>query len=225
MLRSFPVVAGAVALASVFSTAAVSQERAGAAIRVQPDSFQRTGFFRSDLDAGDEIIREARLTTEKYGSVDILFEDGTSMVISPNSEVVVDEFVYSPGSTTGKAVISLGTGALRMISGRMASESYQVKTRVATIGVRGTEFLLDTGTEGVTKIWVEDGTVLATPVASNQTFEFNAPAYAECSASACEDQSPGEPPVSFPSVPPFGGEGGDDAGGIDDPNESEGTDF
>lgn len=194
---------------------ATADERAGATVRVQPDSYQRSGFFPSSLDVGDEIYQEAKVYTEQYGSIEILFDDGTNMTVSPNSEVVIDAFVYAPSSSTGQAAVSLLTGALRMVSGRLPSENYEVRTPVATIGVRGTEFVLDTTTEGITKIWVEDGTVLATPVASNTTFEFDAPAYAECSASSCEDQSPGEPPVSFPATPPSQGEENEGPGGGD----------
>ncbi len=215
MLKPLSFIIAAAVLASAIPSSAQADERAGSTVRVQPDSYQRSGFFPFGLDVGDEIYQEAKVYTEAYGSVEILFDDGTNMVISPNSEIVVDEFVYSPDSRTGKAVISLGAGALRMISGRLSSDSYQVKTRVATIGVRGTEFSLDTNTDGITKIWVEDGTVLARPVAANQTFEFSAPAYAECSASSCEDQSPGEPPISFPAIPEDDSGFNDDVGGGD----------
>ena len=213
------------ALVVAFGTAihvpgtAEASERAGQTTRVQPDSYQGSGFFPDWLEVGDEIYREAKVYTEQYGSLEILFDDGTNLTLSPNSEIVVDEFVYSPDQDTGKAVISLGVGALRMISGRMRSESYQVRTKAATIGVRGTEFLLDTNTDGLTRIWIEDGTVLATTAGSGQTFEFDAPAYAECSAAACQEQSPAAPPTSFPTPPANTGpeqpDAGDGGGGSD----------
>lgn len=221
MFKTFSIFSIAAILTAATFSPTFADERAGATVRVQADSYQRSGFFPSWLEVGDEIYQEAKVYTEQYGSVEILFDDGTNMTISPNSEIVVDEFVYASDAGTGKAVISLGVGALRMISGRLPSENYEVKTRVATIGVRGTEFVLDTNTSGITKIWIEDGTVLARPVQSSQTFEFTAPAYAECSATSCEDASPNEAPISFPAVPEEddsdqdqhgGGDGGGDGG-------------
>lgn len=215
MFRKFSAISIVAVVTAAILSPALADERAGATVRVQADSYQRSGFFPSWLEVGDEIYQEAKVYTEKYGSVEILFDDGTNMTISPNSEIVVDEFVYAADSGTGKAVISLGVGALRMISGRLPSENYEVKTPVATIGVRGTEFVLDTNTSGITKIWIEDGTVLARPVQSGQTFEFTAPAYAECSASSCEDASPNEAPLSFPAVPEDDGSDQDQGGGGD----------
>lgn len=214
MIKRLAFISAAAISIAALHTGAHAEDRAGTTVRVQPEAYQRTGFFPGWLDVGDEIYREAKIYTEAYGSVEILFDDQTKLTVSPRSEIVIDDFVYSPESSSGRAVIRLGVGALRMISGRMKSESYEVRTQVATIGVRGTEFSLDTNTDEITKIWITDGTVIATTVGTNQTFEFDAPAYAECSASACSAQdAAGAPPTSFPAVPEDSGPSEPDAGG------------
>mgnify|MGYP000141479475 CR=1 FL=1 len=43
------------------ATSAIADERAGATVRVQPDSYQRSGFFPFGLDVGDEIYQEAKV--------------------------------------------------------------------------------------------------------------------------------------------------------------------
>ena len=219
---SFAVLASAAI--SGITTGAHAADRAGETVRVQPASFQQgIGFFRQHLDQGDTVFREAKLLTEDYGSLEVKFDDDTSLTLGPRSEITIDDFVYSPGGSTGKAILRMGKGALRMISGRMPSESYQIRTATATIGVRGTEFILETSNPDITRIWVEDGTVLATPANSSTTFEFDAPAYAECSASACRAGFPGERPVTFPPPPPPGNP--DNEGPAGDDDESSGSDF
>ena len=185
--------------------AAYAAERAGQTIRVQPASYQRESFFPSTLDVGDEIYREAEVYTEDYGSIEMRFDDGSQMTVGPNSELTIDDYVYSGNAGTDRAVISLGEGMLRMVSGNIASERVNIRTPVATVGIRGTDFTLDTMTAGVVKVWVDDGIVAVTPAQASQTFELTAPAFALCTASTCEARDGAEAkPVMFPPVPEDG---------------------
>ena len=58
--------------------------------------------------------------------------------MGPRSEIRLDRFVYDPSRSVGDVAVSLTSGALRFISGQQDPSSYQVRTPVATIGVRGT---------------------------------------------------------------------------------------
>ena len=69
----------------------------------------------------------------------------TLLSIGPNSELVVDEFAYSPGRSELTLLVRLSKGTLHYISGVIAKlrpEGVAVKTPTGLIGVRGTEFLL-----------------------------------------------------------------------------------
>ena len=200
------------ALLAAFGTAvhlpgiAEASERAGQTTRVQPDSYQRESFFPSSLDVGDEIYREAKVYTEQYGSIEMRFDDGSQMTVGPNSELTIDEYVYDGNAGDDRAVITLGEGMLRMVSGQIASDRVSIRTPVATVGIRGTDFTLDTATDGIVKVWVDDGVVAVTPNQAGQTFELTAPAFAVCSASSCDPQDGGgNRPVAFPDVPEDGG--------------------
>lgn len=62
----------------------------------------------------------------------------TSLALGENAEVRLDEFVYDKD---GSATINLVTGALRFISSANGHPGkLTIKTAVATIGVRGTDF-------------------------------------------------------------------------------------
>lgn len=73
----------------------------------------------------------------------IEFIDGAKATVRPDSELSIDRYAYKTGNDG--AVVNLIKGGLRAITGSIAHEqpeSYKVKTNVATLGVRGTEFSL-----------------------------------------------------------------------------------
>ncbi len=206
----------AVALAA---SHAQSAERAGETTRVQANSYQKTGFYPFDLHKGDEIYREANVFTKPNGSVSMLFDDGTDLTLGPNTEVTIDDYVYSPGGG-GKAAISFGKGVLRMVSGTLPKQNVSIDTPVATVGIRGTTFTLAMSAVGVLQGWVEHGTVTAAPDQGGQVYAFTAPATFSCSASSCEQtEGAGPPPAAFgPAGRGFGFSAGDTngRGGEDD---------
>lgn len=185
--------------AALSVASAANAERAGVAEQVQVAAFQARSASGVAVERGSTIHQNARLYTKEYGSMDVRLDDGTDLTIAPNSSIVVDEYVFSgSGSSVG---VSLARGALRMVSGRLPSESYSVKTDVATIGVRGTTFWVNTLADERVEIWTLDGVVTAQPVNSQTVFEFTAPAYAQCSATACEEGAAPPVPVSYPTNP------------------------
>lgn len=73
----------------------------------------------------------------------IEFIDGARATVRPDSELKVDRYAF--GTDDDGAVMDLVKGGLRAITGSIAQnrpDSYKVKTNVATLGVRGTEFAL-----------------------------------------------------------------------------------
>jgi ferric-dicitrate binding protein FerR (iron transport regulator) len=89
---------------------------------------------------GNKLYANETVSTGEQAVAQLLFLDETSLSIGPRSEVTLDKFVYDPGRGTGQMTLSASRGALRFISGSMESRSYQIRTPVATLGVRGTIF-------------------------------------------------------------------------------------
>ena len=84
------------------------------------------------------------LKTGENGSVGLTFKDNTVMSLGPNTEVTIDEYLYSPANDELKLSASLIQGTLHYISGVIAKlkpEAVSVKTPAGIIGVRGTRFL------------------------------------------------------------------------------------
>ena len=70
------------------------------------------------------------------------FVDGAKVTVRPNSAILIEDYVYN-GNAQDTATLSLISGGLRVITGAISKsnpENYKVRTPVALMGVRGTEF-------------------------------------------------------------------------------------
>lgn len=117
---------------------ALSAERIGAAAAVKNQATGTLGSKTRILKAGLGIFQKERIDTAAGSRAQLIFNDETALTIGPNSSVTLDEFVYDPKSNTGKAVINATKGAFRFVSGSIDPRSYEIKTPVGTMGVRGT---------------------------------------------------------------------------------------
>ncbi len=128
----------ALALATVglvLATGPAICQSVGKAAAVNPAASSSSG---RTLALGSEIIHNERVRTDTGGSVQLLFIDRTTMNIGPNSDVLIDEYVFDPQTNTGKMSVSLGKGLMRFVGGQISHNgNAQVKTPTATIGIRG----------------------------------------------------------------------------------------
>lgn len=82
--------------------------------------------------------------TEKSNTL-LTFEDNTSVKMTEQSKLVIDDFVYDPNKGVGKLAVKVALGTARYASGQIAKnnpQSVNVKTPTATIAVRGTDFTM-----------------------------------------------------------------------------------
>lgn len=161
-------------------------ERAGFVTASQPQAYQAEGEVGFEVYPGTEIFRSARLYTKQQGTIDVRLDDGTSLTVAPSSSLLIDDYVFAGERRPGSLALSLTRGAVRMASGRMPKHAVEMETPVAHIGVRGTEFWVNAVNENLIEIWVTEGTVIATPIESDEEFEFPEKTYATCTATDCE---------------------------------------
>ena len=84
------------------------------------------------------------LKTGKLSSMGITLKDNTLLSIGPDTELVVDEFLYNPAQDALKLGATLSKGTLNYVSGVIAKlkpSAVTVKTPTGNIGVRGTHFV------------------------------------------------------------------------------------
>src|SRR5689334_4553500 len=138
------ILAGGAALLLV--AAAVEPARAqevGTASAVNPAA---TANLRT-ISIGSSIEHKERIRTTSAGSVQLLFVDKTSMTIGPNSDLVIDEYVYDPNAGTGRLAATLGKGALRFVGGQVShTGDAQIQTANSVIGIRGGVALITSDT-------------------------------------------------------------------------------
>lgn len=93
------------------------------------------------LAVGDAVYSGESIKTDKGTGVHIKFADESKFALGPDTEFVIDKFKYSKGE--GDAFHSrIVKGVFRFVSGLIAhakGRDMQVKARVATIGIRGTQ--------------------------------------------------------------------------------------
>lgn len=83
--------------------------------------------------------------TGKDGAVGIAFLDNSLLSAGPNSELVVEKFLFDSRTDEGEFDTRLKKGTLGVVSGRIVKqtpEAMRVKTPSAVMGVRGTEFIV-----------------------------------------------------------------------------------
>jgi hypothetical protein len=114
-------------------------QQVGTATAVNPES-QSTppGGQTVTLKVGAHIVHKERIHTTPTGSVQLLFLDKSSLSIAPNTDMVIDEYVYNPSSGSGHMAASITKGALRFVGGQLSHAGQAtISTPSATIGIRG----------------------------------------------------------------------------------------
>jgi hypothetical protein len=117
---------------------------------VKGDAFVVTGGKEVPAKLGTPIMEGSILKTGSAASLGVTFKDNTVMSFGPNTELTVDEYVYSPNKGNLKLAASLAKGTLAYLSGAIAHikpEAVSVKTPTGTIGVRGTYFVVKVDSE------------------------------------------------------------------------------
>ncbi|MEP0320800.1 FecR family protein [Bauldia litoralis] len=141
MMRFFALGLGGMALATslILPVHTVQAEVVGAAAAVRPSSTGTPpGGSSRTLQAGTKIVSQERIKTTGGGSLQVMFNDKSTMTIGPNSDLVIDKFVYNPKASGGNFAASLTKGALRFVGGQIShTTGATINTPVATLVIRG----------------------------------------------------------------------------------------
>jgi len=95
---------------------------------------------------GSSIEKNDTVSTNSQGRFKIRFVDATTVNITQNSRLVIDDFVYDGNNKSkGKLGLKLALGTARYTSGGIAhgnARGVGIRTPTATIAVRGTDFVM-----------------------------------------------------------------------------------
>jgi hypothetical protein len=94
----------------------------------------------------ETIVKTNDKIETKNGVVNIKFKDNTTVKITENSALIIDDFVYDPKNAAGgKLSLKAAAGTVRYVSGNIAHNnpnSVKINTPTASIAVRGTDFVM-----------------------------------------------------------------------------------
>ncbi len=124
-----------------------ADQRAGTVKLVQGQVIAISPLGNRTLQSGDAVLASDRLQTDDDASASVVLRDGSSLMVGPSSLVDLQEFSFNSTTQDGNIVVGLLKGTLRMITGLIGKtrpESVRIITPTSTIGVRGTDFLIDT---------------------------------------------------------------------------------
>ncbi len=97
-----------------------------------------------NLARGSAIFEKDTIITDEASTGEIAFTDNTLVSLRPNSTFVIEQYHFEEKRpAAGQYFMNLLKGGFRTITGFIAKarpDNYQVKTPVATIGVRGTTY-------------------------------------------------------------------------------------
>jgi hypothetical protein len=105
---------------------------------------EREGDIVIDGNAGVGVLSMDEAVTAN-GTMRIDFVDETRVELTEQSRLVIDEFVYDPANDIGSLSMKASLGTVRYASGQIAKkykQNVKIRTPSATIGVRGTDFIM-----------------------------------------------------------------------------------
>jgi len=124
------------------STAAVAEDSSGMVIASRGIVIALANGESRELKQGGFVYVNDEILTSARSFAVLQFTDGAKVTVRPNSNLIIEAYLYA-GNDSDEATLSLVSGGLRIITGAMAKtnpEKYKVRTPVALMGVRGTEF-------------------------------------------------------------------------------------
>lgn len=99
---------------------------------------------------GGRLVASLSLDIHSYddvrtgnGKLEITFDDGSTVKLSANSKLVIDEFVFDPNPKKSKMAFKVAAGTARFATGKLGlvdKNKIKIRTPTATIGIRGTDF-------------------------------------------------------------------------------------
>ena len=132
----------------LMSAPAWSQEAAGmienasGSVRVTHDG--RT----QPAQAGMQLLAGDRVATGPGSYTEIKLRDDTLLAMGPDGRMRISRFRFDPITNAGNMLLTVIKGALRVTTGligRRDPDAVQFRTIVGTIGIRGTQFIVEAG--------------------------------------------------------------------------------
>ena len=129
---------------------ALAVERAGTIKAVTGEVIVVRGTERQVGQSGDALSEADRLETGPTGGASMVLRDGTVVTMGGNASLTLTRTRYDATTQIGEMLFGLLRGSMRVVTGLIAKvnpRSVEIHTPTATLGVRGTDFIVEAGAE------------------------------------------------------------------------------
>jgi FecR protein len=95
---------------------------------------------------GSILLAGDQLKTGKDSALGVTLKDDTSLSMGANSGVVLEKFHFDSTTHEGNLFLSMTKGAMGFVTGligKLAPQKVAIKLPASTIGIRGTEFIVE----------------------------------------------------------------------------------
>lgn len=116
---------------------------AGAVSHLQGAAFANHRDSSDNLYKGRPVLVGDHIVTGHNSRVLLKMVDGAVLTLGADTEFVISAYHYSKKAKQGSATLELISGVFRAVTGaigKLKERDFRVKTSVATIGIRGTDF-------------------------------------------------------------------------------------
>jgi len=141
-MRHRLIIVAVMLFSALASGQATAQDAIGAVTRIQGEASGTRGGSTRALGLNAPVFLNDVVSTGDGSRLEVTFADDTRLTLGGGTKLTLDTYVFNPA--VGRRTIRFGIiGALRFLSGqlsKLAISRVSVKTPVAVIGIRGTEF-------------------------------------------------------------------------------------
>ncbi len=141
LLLLFSLFSGAASAAALPPAAGLIGIGVAAAVRGRVEAVAPGAPAGRILGSGQPVYLNDHVKTGPGGRLQLLLRDQTTFTLGPNSDMVLDTFVYDPATSAGKVSATIAKGVFRFVTGKIARrrpDDMRVALPVGTIGIRGT---------------------------------------------------------------------------------------
>jgi len=129
-----------------FSTAASSTEKIGLLKNISGDVMIQRQETKITGQKGLNLMETDKLITKNESYAGIIFNDGTTFSVGPNTEFDINNYKFEPDKKSYDFSVYIKKGSVVYNSGKigkLSPESVNITTPRATVSIRGTRFIIN----------------------------------------------------------------------------------
>lgn len=136
--------------AGLFALTCQAADVAGTVKSVKGQAHIERGSDRIHVAVGTHLHAQDRLVSGPASHVGITLSDSTLLTAGPNSIIELSQYAFDRSTHVGRMDTIVKQGTMAVVSGQIAKsapDQVVFRTNTVTLGVRGTEFIIDVDDE------------------------------------------------------------------------------